>query len=82
MTTVIGTLLTETNIAVGLLIPDNIANDSIEIVNGIVNITEDPAGGQVILYYQADLNDNIEDFEGEGLYANNKKIDEEDQYYF
>jgi len=76
MTTVIGTLVTQTNIAVGLLIPNNIANDSIEIVDGIIAIGEDNEGNRLITYWQSELtDDNIEGFEGEGIYANNKKFE-------
>ena len=70
------TTTTETPIAIGLLIPENIRNDDVEIVAGIWNIVNG-----VVYYSQCELPDGDLDklensgFEGEGIYANDKMID-------
>ena len=76
MTTTTGTPLTETPIAIGLLIPENIRSEDIEIVAGIWSITNG-----IVYYSQCELPDGdwekMENsgFEGEGIYANNVIID-------
>tara|TARA_R110000803_G_scaffold195541_1_gene258780 strand:+ start:2319 stop:2642 length:324 start_codon:yes stop_codon:yes gene_type:complete len=75
MTTIVGTPLTETSIAIGLLIPRRVRNEDVEII-GIWNIVDG-----VVYYSQCELEfDDVDDlleygeFEGEGIYVDNKMI--------
>ena len=79
MATTTETSTTETPIAIGLLIPENIRNDFVEII-GIWNIHRG-----VVYYNQCDLPlddeaPELDDFGGEGIYVNNKIIDEQTDY--
>ena len=63
-----------TEIVVGPLIPFNISNENVEIVNGV------DIDNNIVYYYQCELLDCDYDelestgFQGEGLYVNNNII--------